>query len=172
MVAKYVIRILRNKGKIAIIEGLPEAASMEMKDGFIETVKDTGIEILDCRNGEWALEKARDIAGSLIRRHPDLDAIWGENDEMALGAVDAIAAAGMLGKVLAIGADGSKNAFESIKMGQLTATLNTNPIEIGKLLMRTVIRNMIKEEKVEPYIQSPINMVDLENVDESLKAVL
>ena len=172
IVAKYIIRILRNKGKIAVIEGLPEAASMETKDGFVETLKNTGIEILDCRNGEWALDKARDIAENLIRRYPNLDAIWGENDEMALGATDAIAAAGKLGKVLAIGADGSKSAFESIKRGQLTATLNKNPIEIGKLLMRTVIRNMIKEEKVEPYIQSPINMVDLENVEESLKAVL
>ena len=105
-------------------------------------------------------------------RFPDIDAIWGENDEMALGAMDAIAAAGKTGTVLAVGTDGNRNALESVRKGQLTATLNTNPVEIGKILMRTVIRSMIKEEKVESYIQSPINMVDLENVNESLKAVL
>jgi diguanylate cyclase (GGDEF)-like protein len=172
MVAKYIIRILRNKGKIAIIEGLPEIASIEMKEGFIKTMKKSNIKIVECHCGEWIRTKAKEITADIIKHHPDIDAIWGENDEMALGAMDAIMAAGKLGNIFSIGTDGNKNAFESIKKEQLTATLNTNPIEIGKILMRTVIRNMIKEEKVETYIKSPINMVDLENINESLKAVL
>jgi diguanylate cyclase (GGDEF)-like protein len=172
IVARYVARFLRNRGRVALIEGLPDAASLEMREGVVATLKGAGLEILDRPCGEWTRDRAREIAADLLARFPDIDAIWGENDEMALGAVDAIAAAGKAGTVLAVGTDGNRNALESVRKGQLTATLNTNPVEIGKLLMRTVIRSMIKEEKVEPYIQSPINMVDLENVNESLKAVL
>ncbi len=172
IVAKYIGRFLRNRGRVALIEGLPDAASLEMREGVVATLKGAGLEILDRPCGEWTRERAREIAADLLARFPDIDAIWGENDEMALGAMDAIAAAGKTGAVLAVGTDGNRNALESVRKGQLTATLNTNPVEIGKILMRTVIRSMIKEEKVEPYIQSPINMVDLENVNESLKAVL
>ncbi len=172
IVARYIARFLRGRGRVALIEGLPDAASLEMREGVVATLKGAGLEILDRPCGEWTREKAREIAADLLARFPDIDAIWGESDEMALGAADAIAAAGRTGTVLAVGTDGTRNALESVRRGQLTATLNTNPVEIGKILMRTVIRSMIKEEKVESYIQSPINMVDLENVNESLKAVL
>ncbi len=172
IVAGYIARFLRNRGRVALIEGLPDAASLEMKEGVVTTLKGSGLEIIDRPCGEWTREKAREIASDLLARFPDIDAIWGENDEMALGAMDAVLEAGKAGTVLAVGTDGSRNALESVRKGHLTATLNTNPVEIGKILMRTVIRSMIKEEKVESYIQSPVNMVDLENVNESLKAVL
>ncbi len=172
LVAKYIARVLRNRGRVALIEGLPDAASLEMKDGVVTTLRSAGLEIIDRPCGEWTRDKAKEIAADLLARFPDIDAIWGENDEMALGAMDAVLAAGKAGTVLAVGTDGNRNALESVRKGQMTATLNTNPVEIGKILMRTVIRSMIKEEKVESYIQSPVNMVDLENVNESLKAVL
>lgn len=172
VVAKYLARVLRNRGRVALIEGLPDAASLEMKEGVVTTLGGAGLEIIDRPCGEWTRDKAREIAADLLARFPDIDAIWGENDEMALGAMDAVHTAGKAGTVLAVGTDGTRNALDSIQKGLLTATLNTNPVEIGKILMRTVIRSMIKEEKVESYIQSPVNMVDLENVSESLKAIL
>ncbi len=172
VVAGYIARVLRNRGRVALIEGLPDAASLEMKEGAIRTLKGFGLEIIDRPCGEWTRDKAREITADLLARFPDIDAIWGENDEMALGAMDAVLASGKRGTVLVVGTDGSRNALESVRKGHLTATLNTNPVEVGRILMRTVIRSMIKEEKVESYIQSPVNMVDPENVNESLKAVL
>jgi diguanylate cyclase (GGDEF)-like protein len=171
IIAKYIARFLRNRGRVALIEGFPDAASLEMREGVVATLTRAGLEIVVRSCGEWKREKAGEIAERLLRRFPDLDAIWGENDEMALGAMDAVLAAGKSGRVLTVGTDGNRNALESIHKEQMTATLNTNPVEIGKILMRTVIRSMIKEEKVESYIKSPVNMVDLENVNESLKAV-
>ncbi len=172
VVAGYIARVLRNRGRVALIEGFPDAASLEMKEGAVRTLKGFGLEIIDRPCGEWTRDKAREITADLLSRFPDIDAIWGENDEMALGAMDAVLASGKGGTVLVVGTDGSRNALESIQKGHLTATLNTNSVEIGRILMRTVIRSMIKEEKVESYIQSPVNMVDPENVNESLKTVL
>jgi diguanylate cyclase (GGDEF)-like protein len=172
IVARYIVRVLRNRGRVALIEGLPDAASQEMREGVVATLTRAGLEMVDRPCGEWKRDMAEELAAGLLRRFPDLDAIWGQNDEMALGAMDAVLAAGKAGTVLVVGTDGNRNALESVLKGHMTATLNTNPVEIGKLLMRTMIRNRIKEEKVEFYIQSPVNMVDLENVNESLKAVL
>ncbi len=171
-VAKYLIRILRNRGKVAVIEGFPEIASIEMKEGFFEVIKESNVSVVSTECGEWRRIKARDITRKLIKKHPDIDAIWGENDEMALGASDAIKSNGMTGQVFTIGTDGSQAAFEAIKEEHLTATLDTNPVEMGKILMRTVIRNTIKEEKIEPYTWSPINIVDLENVEDSIAKII
>lgn len=172
IVARYIARVLRNRGRVALIEGFPDAASLEMREGVVATLTRPGLEIVNRACGEWKRDKAEELAAGLLRRFPDLDAVWGENDEMALGAMDAVLTAGKAGTVFVVGTDGNRNALESVRKGHMTATLNTNPVEIGKILMRTVIRNMIKEEKVESNIQSPVNMVDLENVNESLKAVL
>ena len=119
-----------------------------------------------------SIRPSQKIAEKIIKSHPDIDAIWGENDEMALGAADAVKSSSKSGQIFTIGTDGNQNAFEAIKKEHLTATLNTNPMEMGKILMRTVIRNRIKEEKIEPYIWSPINIVDLENVEENLSRLI
>ncbi len=172
MVAEYLLRIMRRRGKVAIIEGPPEIASIEMKEGFIEVIKESDIKIVACECGEWLRKTARELAKKIIKANPDIDAIWGGNDEMALGATEAIKSGGRSGQIFTIGTDGSLDALESIKDNCLTATLNTNPVEMGKILMRTVIRNTIKDEKIEPYIWSPTNMVDLENVDESIAKII
>ena len=60
--------------------------------------------------------------------------------------------------------DGTLDALNSIKDEKLTATLSTNPHEMGRILLRTMVRGLIKEEKIFEEILSPINIVDLENV--------
>jgi ribose transport system substrate-binding protein len=100
--------------------------------------------------------------------HADLDAIFAVSDAMALGAVEAARASGKLGRIFIVGLDGTRDALHSIKDGGLTATLNTNPREMGRILLRTIVRSLIKEEEIPRQISSPINIVALENVDQAL----
>jgi len=93
-----------------------------------------------------------------------LDAIYAVSDEMALGASDAVAAAGRRGEIFIVGLSGTRAALQAIREGVLTATLNTNPREMGRILMRTVVRGLNRHERVEPEILSPINIVDLQIV--------
>jgi ABC-type sugar transport system substrate-binding protein len=83
---------------------------------------------------------------------------------MALGASDAVAAAGRRGEIFVVGLDGTRAALQAIREGALTATLDTNPREMGRILMRTVVRGLNRRERVEPEILSPIHITDLGNV--------
>jgi ABC-type sugar transport system substrate-binding protein len=84
---------------------------------------------------------------------------------MALGVVDTVEKVGKLGEIFIIGIDGNENALQSIREGKLTATLNTNPVEMGRILMRTVIRSKIKGEKISSEVFSPVNITDQNNID-------
>jgi diguanylate cyclase (GGDEF)-like protein len=165
----YMARLLRGKGKIAVLEGLPEPTNQQRMAGFRKEMQaHPKISIIVSERADWMLNKARTTAARFLKQYKDLDAIFAANDEMALGAVEAAKAMKKLNKIFIIGLDGTKDALQSIRDGLLTATLNTNPREMGRILLRTIVRSLIKEEKIEGQIFSPINIVDLENVDHAM----
>jgi diguanylate cyclase (GGDEF)-like protein len=164
-VGRYLARILRGKGTVAIIEGLKEPTSIQRVAGFKETVESNpAMQIVAVEQADWLRDTARQVTEKILKEHPDIDALFAVNDEMALGAVEAVASEKRLGGIFVIGLDGTLDALNSIKEGKLTATLSTNPREMGRILLRTMVRGLIKEEKIVEEILSPINIVDLENV--------
>lgn len=167
MVGDFVVRLLRTKGNVVIIEGLPdESDSIDRKKGFIEAVKKhPAIKILESQPADWDRDKAKLVTESLLRKYPNIDVFFCLSDEMALGAVEAVKEAGKIDKIFTIGLDGNKNAIQSIKKGELFATLNTNPVGMGKTIMRTVLRSTIREEVIFPVTKSPIMIIDSQNVD-------
>ena len=164
-VGKYLSRILRYTGKVAVIEGLTEPTSIQRVLGFKEAIESNpAMKIVAFEQADWLREKALRVTEKILEKHPDINALFAVNDEMALGAVDGVASKKMLGKIFVIGLDGTLDAINSIKAEKLTATLSTNPHEMGRILLRTIVRGLIKEEKIIEEIFSPINIVDLENV--------
>ncbi len=166
MVGNFVVRLLRTKGNVAIIEGIPdESDSIDRKKGFVEVVKKyPEIKILQSQPADWDRDKAKLVADSLLVKNSNIDVFFCLSDEMALGAVDAIKEAGKIDEIFTIGLDGNENAFQSIKNAELFATLNTNPVGMGKMLMRTVLRSTIREEVISPITKSPIMIIDSQNV--------
>jgi diguanylate cyclase (GGDEF)-like protein len=165
----YLARVLRGSGKIAIIEGLPEPTSRLRVSGFKKALTEfPEMTIVASESGEWMPRKAQKVASDLLRRHRDLDAIFAVSDSMALGAVAAVKANGLFGKIFVIGLDGTKEALAAVKDGSLTATLDTRPREMGRILLRTIVRGLMKEEPVARKINSPITIVTQENVEHSL----
>lgn len=168
-VGSYLARVLRGSGNIAIIEGLPEPTNRLRVAGFKKALREyPEMTIIASESGEWVVSTAQKVVGNLLKRHHDLDAIFAVNDSMALGAISAVKAKGLLGKIFVIGLDGTKEALESVKEGSLTATLDTRPREMGRILLRTIVRGLMKEETVARKINSPINIVTHENVEHSL----
>ena len=168
-VGRYLARLIRRKGKIGLLEGLPEPTNRQRVAGFREAIQaNPGMSIIAAERADWVRSKAQTVTERILKQHGDLDAIFAVNDEMALGAIEAAKAMGKLNEIFIIGLDGTKEALESIRDGRLTATLNTNPREMGRILLRTIVRGLIKEEKIDSQILSPINIVDLENVDQAM----
>ena len=168
-VAKYLARLLRGRGRVAILEGLPEPTNRLRVFGFRKAMKAfPEMTIVASERGDWLPTLSRKATEALLRQHADLDAIFAVSDAMALGAVEAAKAKGKLGRIFIVGLDGTRDALQSIKEGGLTATLNTSPREMGRILLRTIVRGLIKEEKISRQIHSPIGIVTVENVDQAL----
>ncbi len=163
---RYLGRVLRGRGNIAIIEGLPEPTSRLRVDGFKRSVSGfPEMKVVASVSGDWLARRAKDVTRKLLRAHEDLDAIFAVNDSMALGAAEAVKASGKLGKIFVVGLDGTRDALEAVRDGTLTATVDTRPRDMGRILLRTIVRGLIREEKVKKKIESPIAIVTAENVD-------
>jgi D-allose transport system substrate-binding protein len=135
-------------GKVAIIEGKAGNASGEnRRDGATNAFKAAAnIEIVDTQPADWDRTKALDVATNILQKNPDLKAFYCANDTMALGALQAVANAGLQGKVLVVGTDGAPEAIESVKAGELFATVAQDPAKVGA----TALDKLIQLSKEKP----------------------
>jgi ABC-type sugar transport system substrate-binding protein len=137
-IAEFVVAQLNNKNaapKILIIEGaVGSPPGQDRPAGFrgkLKTLMPKAV-IVNSISAEWDRLRAMNIAADTLTRTPDLDVIFAANDVMALGAVEAVRAAGKTGKVMVIGVDGIPDARKAIKEGLMTASITQLPYFIGK----------------------------------------
>ena len=100
--------------------------------GFKAELKDknaTGIQIVFEQTADFTREKGKSVTETLLRSHPDVNAIYAENDEMGLGALAALDDAGKSGidKVHIVSIDGTKGAVQAIVDGNFDAVIESNP---------------------------------------------
>jgi ribose transport system substrate-binding protein len=109
--------------RVAIIEGLPTAFNGQQRRlGFEDAMKAAGADVVTVQSGRWEMETASNVAAAMINEHADLKAILCANDNMALGAVSAIQAAGRNGRILVAGFDNISAVRPLLATGQMVAT--------------------------------------------------
>ncbi|HEU0222659.1 MAG TPA: substrate-binding domain-containing protein [Paracoccaceae bacterium] len=144
-------------GPVLVIEGLSgNITGQRRAQGFAARLQELapGLEIVASLPGDWDRGKAATIANDILTRHPDLVAIFAANDGMALGAVEAVFAAGKGEQVTIIGVDGNSDAVKSIKAGRLDASVAQLPYLVGKQAVENV-KAAIEGQAVEPVIHVP-----------------
>mgnify|MGYP000977731476 CR=1 FL=1 len=104
--ATYIMELLGGAGKVAVIEGQAGADNSEQrKQGAVKGVEDNGGEIVAVEAANWDRQTAYDTALAILQANPDLQGIMCANDEMALGVVEAMKAAGVKDQVKVVGID-------------------------------------------------------------------
>jgi ribose transport system substrate-binding protein len=113
-----------NKGKIIAIQGmLANNAAIGRFQGLEKALAENpGVTLLQWESAEWDTTKAYNVAKALLAAYPNVDGIWSANDNMAMGAIQALKEAGLAGKVLVTGTDGNPEAFDAIKAGTMCST--------------------------------------------------
>ncbi|MER5887938.1 ABC transporter substrate-binding protein [Streptomyces sp. NPDC001941] len=129
------------KGKVAILLGSSgNGVTTDRTKGFVDQVEAAapGLRIVAQQTGEFARDKGQQVMEQLIQSKPDITAVYAENDEMALGAVTALKAAGKApGKdVKIVSIDGTRNAVQALVNGELNAVIESNP-RFGPLAFAT-----------------------------------
>lgn len=159
----FIVKQLGEKGgKVAIIEGKPGYfASETRKTGVMNGLKNRPeITIVASQPGDWDRVKAMDVTTNILQRYPDIRAIYASNDVMSLGVVQAVKNAGKLGKVVIVGTDASPEARESIKRGELTASIAQNPQTIGAAGLNMLLDAITQKPPMDPKAEPKFVPVD------------
>jgi len=123
---------LKAGDEVAIIEGIPTAFNgQQRRAGFEDAMKAAGMNIVSIQSGLWEMEKANAVAAAMLSEHPQLKAILCANDNMALGAVSAIQAAGKAGAVLVAGFDNISAIRPLLEKGQVVATADQHADQLA-----------------------------------------
>ena len=131
MAADWLAKATNNKAVIIELEGtVGSSPAIDRKKGFDDEItKYPDMKIVASQTGDFARDKGRQVAETLLQAHPDATAIYAHNDEMAIGAIAALEAAGKVpGKdVIVVSIDGTKDAAQAIVDGKMGATVECNP---------------------------------------------
>jgi len=113
-----------NQGDIIAIQGmLANNAAIGRFQGLQDALKENpGVTLLQWETAEWDTTKAYNITKSLLAAYPDVDGVWAANDNMGMGAIQALKEAGLAGDILVCGTDGNPEAFDAIKAGYMIST--------------------------------------------------
>jgi galactofuranose transport system substrate-binding protein len=129
--ADAMIEVTGDEGQLAILLGAPGVnVTTDRNAGFLERLEEagSGLEVVAEQTGNFVREEGQTVTEQLLQANPDLTAIYAHNDEMALGAVAALQAAGKQpGDVQIITIDGTEGAVQGIVDGWISGVIESNP---------------------------------------------
>ena len=166
---KEVCKLMGGKGNILVMMGdlANQAARQRTQDieDVIKTPECSGIKILDKRTAKWQRTEGNDLMTNWISSGMKFEAVVSNNDEMALGAIQALKASKMLDKTIVAGIDATQDALASMKAGELKVTVFQNAAGQGQGAVDTAMK-IIKGEKVPPMVWIPFELVTPANLSQ------
>ena len=166
---KEVCKLMGGKGNILVMMGelSNQAARQRTQDveDVIATPECSGIKILDKRTAKWQRTEGNDLMTTWISAGLKFDAVVSNNDEMALGAIQALKASKMLDKTIVAGVDATQDALASMKAGELKVTVFQNAAGQGQGAVDTAMK-IINGEKVPSMVWIPFELVTPANLSQ------
>jgi len=166
----YLSKILGGHGKVAIIRGVLGVVSHDDRvAGFQDAISQApGIQLVTIQPANSERAVALTVMENLLTSHPDLNAVFATNDQMALGAMEGVAAQHLGGKIFVVGFDAGKEAVRAVKSGTVSAVVAQYPANMGRQAVEAAIK-AIQGQPVPKVIDTGTALVTKENADEFLK---
>lgn len=163
--ATKLAEMMGEEGEVIILEGVTASqTAIDLTAGAVDAFSQfPGIEIVAQQTANFERTTAMNVTQNLLQAHPNVKAIFAANDEMALGAVEAVDQAGKLDQILIAGINGSSGAIESIKAGKMDLTCDKNPYMQGYMGVEAAAK-FLNGENLDKEIIIPINLITEENV--------
>ena len=162
LVGDYLAKQLASGDKVGIIEGVPTTTNAQQRTaGFKDAMDAAGLKIVSTQSGNWEIDEARKVASAMLSEYPDLKALLAGNDNMALGAVSAVRAAGKAGKVLVVGYDNIEAIKPMLQDGRVLATADQAAAQQAVFGIQNALK-LVKGEKVDAndgVIETPVELV-------------
>ncbi|RDG34951.1 ABC transporter permease/substrate-binding protein [Streptomyces corynorhini] len=162
--ARTLAEKLGGKGRIVVLQGTAgTSASRERGAGFARGIKAfPGIEVVAKQPADFDRTKGLDVMTNMLQANGDVNGVFAENDEMALGAIKALGTrAGS--SIPVVGFDGTPDGLKAVEAGTLYASVAQQPRELGRLAVRNAIE-AAEGKKIDTTVKVPVKVVTARNV--------
>ena len=157
MAGGFIVELLAGAGKVVELEGIPGAsAARDRGEGFNAAIAESDIEVVTKQTANFDRAEGLSVMENILQAQPEINAVFAHNDEMALGALEAIKASGRDIKV--VGFDATDDAVKAVQAGEMAATVQQLPKEIGGNGVAVAMK-VLAGEAVDAYIPIELALV-------------
>jgi len=169
MLGDFVMEKLPDGGNILIMEGIMGQSSQIFRyEGLQNTIlADSKYNLLECKTANWQRDEAMALVEDWLVKYPEIDAIICENDDMAMGALEACEAANRKEDIIIIGVDGNQDNIQAVLDGRLEASILQNGPEQGSTAIDICVK-LANGESVDKEYMIPFKLITQENAGEFL----
>jgi ribose transport system substrate-binding protein len=160
MAAAYVGKRLGGKGNVVMLEGIAgTSAARDRGKGFRDGLtKFPGIKIVASQTADFDRAKGLQVMENILQAQKKIDAVFTQNDEMALGAIQAIGAAKRDKEMFVVGFDAISDALTAVKAGKMAATIAQQPKEMGRLAVEAAVK-ILNKQAVPKFTPVPLKLI-------------
>ena len=166
LAGQYLADTLKGKGNIVEIQGIMGTnVAQNRSKGFNEIIsQNPDMKIVACQVADFDRAKGMSVMENILQANDHIDGLYAANDEMLLGALEAVEAAGRLDEITMIGCDAIDDTIKAIKAGKVEATIAEPPYFLGKAIMNAAY-DYLEGKPVEKYVILDNELVTADNVD-------
>lgn len=158
MAAQYIVDQVGENESTLQLEGVPGAsATNERGEGFTN-VAETSLNVLDSQTANFDRAEGLTVMENMLQGNSDVQAVFAQNDEMALGAIEAIEGAGLSDQITVVSFDGTEGGIKAVEDGSLAATIAQQPDEMGRLALQAAY-DFYAGQEIPEKIDSPLELV-------------
>lgn len=157
MAGEFIIEQLGGTGKVVELEGIPgTSAARDRGQGFNEAIEGSDIEVVAKQAADFDRTRGLSVMENILQAQSEIDAVFAHNDEMALGALQAVKASGR--DIMIVGFDATDDAVKAVQDGELAATVAQQPKMIGAYGVETAAKVMAGQS-VDSYIPVELELI-------------
>ncbi len=121
---EYISERLGGEGNIVVLRGIPTVIDNERVEAFMEVIDQTNIEVLDMRYANWNRDDGFEVMQDFLTRFPEIDAVWAQDDDIAIGVIEALEQAGRTDEMFVVGGAGMKEMILRVMEGDELVPVN------------------------------------------------
>lgn len=162
---EFLAQRLGDRGEVAVLEGIPGHETADARlGGFKEGIADAeAVRIVASQPANWERDQGFNVAQNMLQAHPNLNAIFAANDMMALGAIEAISAAGKSKQILVVGFDATDDAREAIGAGRMLGSVAQYPAAMGSVGVEKALE-AVRGAAIDTEIGTKVEMIHAANL--------
>jgi ribose transport system substrate-binding protein len=160
LAGEHLAKVTGGKARVAVLEGIPghETGDSRLR-GFRDALaKHPGMTIVASQPANWERDQGFTVFQNMLQAHPETDALFACSDLMALGALEAIAAAGRSARIRVVGFDALDDARKAIEAGRMEASVAQSPRDMGRLAVDSAAK-LLRGESIPADQKVPIALV-------------